>query len=196
MNSQLHHLLSAMMHLGIFGPVLLGILDSSFFFFPFGNDLLVVLLVSRDHQKLYSYVPAAAVGSALGVFLLDMVARKGGEQGLQKLMKPKRFDWLKKKIGERAAFAIVVACIAPPPFPFTAAVAAASALQYPKARLLTFVFVARCIRFVLVGIAAIWFGTRILVIAKSTGFQWFLAGFIILCVLGSVISVRRWIRAR
>jgi hypothetical protein len=65
-----------LLHLGYFGPVLMGILDSSFLFLPFGNDLLVVTLMARHHQGWLWYVLAAAVGSTIGVFALALVAQK------------------------------------------------------------------------------------------------------------------------
>lgn len=37
-----HPLLQFLLHIGYFGPLLMGVLDSSFLFLPFGNDLLVV----------------------------------------------------------------------------------------------------------------------------------------------------------
>jgi hypothetical protein len=43
-------LLRFLLQLGYFGPVLMGALDSSFLFLPFGNDLLVVTLVARNHH--------------------------------------------------------------------------------------------------------------------------------------------------
>ena len=62
--------------LGYFGPLVMGVLDSSFLFLPFGNDLLVVGLIARHHQGFILYVLAAATGSMLGVLLLDLIARK------------------------------------------------------------------------------------------------------------------------
>ena len=154
------HLFAFFLHIGAFGLVILGILDSSFLFLPFGNDLLLVVLAARNHGYLPLYVLAASLGSATGVLLLDLVCRKGGEEGLKKMMSPKRLDYLKKKMSHSAAVPLVVTCLAPPPFPFTAVIAAASAFQYPKARLLGYVFAARAVRFTLIGLAAIQFGRR------------------------------------
>jgi membrane protein YqaA with SNARE-associated domain len=75
--------LAFLLHLGYFGPVLMGVLDSSFLFLPFGNDLLVVTLVARNHQGWPWYVLAAALGSTIGVFALALVAHKLGERGHQ-----------------------------------------------------------------------------------------------------------------
>jgi hypothetical protein len=50
------------------------------------------------------------------------------------------------------------------------------------------------VRFTLIGFAAIRFGRRILRIANSPEFTWFMVGFSVLCVVGSILSVVRWIR--
>lgn len=176
------------------GLVILGILDSSFLFLPVGNDLLLVILVARNHAHLPLYVAAASLGSMIGVLLLDLVCRKGGEEGLKKILSPSRFDYLKKKISQRAAAAIILACVAPPPFPFTAVIAAASAFQYPRPKLLAFVFAGRTMRFTALGLAALWFGRGILRIIRSTPFEWFMGAFIAVCVIGSTMSLIRWIR--
>lgn len=182
------------LHLGMFGPLILGILDSSFLFLPFGNDLLVVILIARNHHHIWTYVPMAALGSTIGVFFLDLVCRTGGEDGLEKMMDRKRFEYFEKKMRQRAGPAVALACIAPPPFPFTAVIAAASAFQYPRERLLTIAFVMRLIRFSLVGLAAIELGPDILAIMKSSGFYWSMIAFIAMCVVGSVISAAGWVR--
>jgi membrane protein YqaA with SNARE-associated domain len=185
---------AVLFHLGALGLIILGILDSSFLFLPVGNDLLLVYLVARRHDYLPFYVVAASLGSALGVFLLDLVCRKGGEEGIKKKMSRRRFSYLKKKMSQNAAVPLIVTCLAPPPFPFTAVIAAASAFQYPRARLLGYVFGVRAVRFTLVGLAAIWFGSRIIQISKSAEFRWFMIGFLVLCIVGSAVSITRWIR--
>jgi membrane protein YqaA with SNARE-associated domain len=190
----IRHVLLWLIRLGVFGPLILGIVDSSFLFFPFGNDLLVVALTARDHAHLPLYVLTASIGSVMGVLLLDLAVRKGGEEGLEKLMNRSRLEHLKKKIKQRAALAVGVACLAPPPFPFTLVVAATSALQYPRARLLGVVFAGRIIRFTLFGLLAIWYGGGILRIARSTEFEWFIFAFIIVCTVGSILQVMRWLR--
>jgi len=193
-NSLLRHLLAWLLQLGIFGPLLLGIADSSFLFLPFGNDLLIVILTARHHGQLPFYVLTAAVGSTLGVLLLDAVCRKGGEEGLKKMMKPRRLDYFKRRMSNQAALAVVLACLAPPPFPFTLVIASASAFAYPRQRLLGLVFVARSVRFTIVGLLAIRFGRDILRIANSPQTTWIMVGFIALCAVGSFFQVLQWVR--
>ncbi len=188
------HLLAFFLQYGVFGLVLLAVADDSFLFLPVGSDLLTVLLVARNHNRLALCAFAAAAGSTIGVLFLDLVCRRVGEAGLKRLVKPKLLDTLKRRMERSAAAVLTVACLAPPPFPFGAAIAAASALQYPRPRLLLVVFFARLIRFALVGWAAIYFGRRILRIANSTEFLWFMGIFITFCLIGSILSIVHWIR--
>jgi membrane protein YqaA with SNARE-associated domain len=192
--SVLQHLLAWLLGLGVVGPLIFGIADSSFLFLPFGNDLLVVILTVRDHAHLPFYIATAATGSTLGVLLLDLVCRKGGEEGLKRMMKPKRLEYFKRRMSNQAAIAIGLACLAPPPFPFTIVIASASAFAYPRPRLLGLVFVTRAIRFTIVGWLAIRFGRDILRIAKAPETTWIMVGFIVLCVIGSTFQVLQWVR--
>ncbi len=172
----------------------MGAMDSSFLFLPFGNDLLVVGLVARHHEGYLLYVLSAVCGSTLGVFLLDLVVRKGGEATVQKVAGQKQFEYLKRKIGEKGGTALVVACLAPPPFPFTMVVATNSALGYPRQRLLWTVAISRAARFLILGLLAIKFGRSILRIANSEPFKWTMIGFIFFCLIGSVFSIWKWLR--
>ena len=131
MHQSIRDLLVFFVRLGPFGLLLLAVADDSFLFLPIGSDLLTVVLVARNHQKFLLYVLAAAVGSTIGVLLLDLVCRKGGEEGLKRLVKPRLLGYLKQRMEQHAAAVLIVACLAPPPFPFGAAIAAASASGPP-----------------------------------------------------------------
>ena len=193
-HSALRHLLGWLLSLGVFGPLLLGIADSSFLFLPFGNDLLIVILAARHHAYLPFYVLTAAIGSTLGVLLLDIVCRKGGEEGLKKMMKQRRLEYFKRRMSNRAGVAIGVAAIAPPPFPFTLVIASASAFAYPRQKLLGLVFVLRAVRFTILGLLAIRFGGDILRIASAPATTWIIVGFVALCALGSAFQIAQWVR--
>lgn len=182
-------------HLGYFGPFVMGILDSSFLVLPFGNDLLIVGLVAHNHHGLPFYVISAACGSTLGVLSLALVAHKFGEEGIRKVAGQKQFDRLKKRIGERSGVAVAIGCLAPPPFPFTMVIAAASAMGYSLWRLLAINFVSRGLRFTVLGFLAIKFGTEVLHIAKSPAFVWSMVAFIVLCLAASGFSIWHWVRS-
>ncbi len=172
----------------------MGIFDSSFLFLPFGNDLLVVALTARHHNGYLIYVLSAACGSAIGVFLLDLIARKLGEEGVTKVAGEKRFALLKKKISQHGGTALITASLAPPPFPFTMVIAINSALGYPRLRLLLTVGLTRAVRFLILGGLAIKFGRLIIRFANTDGFKYFMYGFTVICLIGSVISVATWVR--
>jgi uncharacterized membrane protein YdjX (TVP38/TMEM64 family) len=155
--------------------------------------LLVVLVARQPHDYILCVI-TAALGSTTGVLLMDLVLRKGGEEGLKKIVSPKRFEQLKQKMKKNAAIALVVACLAPPPFPFTAITAAAIAFQYPRQRLLGIVLGTRLVRFALVGLAAMFWGRKVLRMIQTPEFKWFMFGFIAFCLAGSSLSLYRWTR--
>lgn len=194
MHAFVRHLFFVLLHLGAWGVIILGVLDSSFLFMPLGNDLLIIGLTSQNPKRLALYAPMAALGSVLGCVLLDLIARKEGEEGLRKLVDKKRFKVLEQKIGERAAITLALTCLAPPPFPFTPIVAAASAFQYPRRKMFTVIGAARLVRFTLVGLLAVFFGSRIISIAKSQPFEYAMIALFILFVAGSVMSIIKWLR--
>jgi membrane protein YqaA with SNARE-associated domain len=189
-------LLALFWKLGGFGLLVLGILDSSFLFAPLGNDLLMVALTARNRdvlQMLY-YAAMSTIGSVIGCLLVDVIFRKAGEKGLEKHLSKRRLAYVKRKVTANAAWALVVASLAPPPFPFTPFVMAAAALQYPRKRLLAITGAARMVRFSALGVLAYFYGRRILKWAESDVVQWVLIGLVIVCVAGSIVSVIGWIR--
>lgn len=190
----LHSFLAFLFHLGYFGPLLMGILDSSFLFLPFGNDLLVVGLVANKHGHNWIYVLSAALGSTIGAFVLTLLARKLGAEGICKLAGQKQFDRLKRWIGDRAAIAIACGALAPPPFPYTLVIAAAGALDYPIWRILITNFIARAVRFSILAWLAMRFGKEVMKVAESGPFRWTMIAIIVICFLGSGYSIWHWYR--
>lgn len=194
MNGFFHHLLRFLFHLGFVGPFVMGIFDSSFLFLPFGNDLLIVALTARHHNLYLIYVVSAVCGSTLGVFFLDLIARRIGEEGVSRVAGKRRFELLKNKINKYGGRALVTGALAPPPFPFTMVVAVNSALGYPRKRLLTLMALSRAARFLILGALAIKFGREIIHIVNSAGFRFFMYGFTAICLAGSVFSIVTWVK--
>jgi uncharacterized membrane protein YdjX (TVP38/TMEM64 family) len=140
------------------------------------------------------YAAMSTIGSVLGCLLVDVLLRRAGEKGLEKHLSKRRLEYVKRKVGGNAAWALVIASIAPPPFPFTPFVMAAAALQYPRVRMMAIVGAARMFRFTALGVLAYFYGTRILKWANSGVVQGVLIGLVVLCVVGSVLSVIGWIK--
>lgn len=189
-------LLAFFWHWGGLGLLALGIVDSSFLFAPFGNDLLVVALTAHYHSvaRMLYYAATSTAGSLIGCFTVDLACRDLGEKGLERHLSKKRIADLKKKVDQNAAWALVVASIAPPPFPFTPFIMAASALQYPRKHMYTLVGAARMFRFSALGVLALFYGPTILKWANSPVVNDAIIGLTIVCVIGSIVSVVGWIK--
>lgn len=187
-------LFAIFVRLGGLGLVILGILDSSFLFMPLGNDLLMVALVARNGSMLLPYAAMATAGSVLGCMLIDWISRKGGEEGLTKVIAARQLEYVKRRVRKSAAWAIALAAIMPPPFPFTPFIAAAAAFQYPKKKMLTLIAAVRFARFLLVGTLAVIFGRSIIRMAQAPAVRSAILAIVALSIIGSVISVYSWIK--
>lgn len=184
--------------IGVLGLFLLGVFDSSFLILPFGNDFLLIALVSsgRHPWRWVIYSLAAALGSVVGVTLVDLVMRKAGEEGLEKFVGARKLEKLKGKIEKSGVWAVFFVALLPPPFPFTAAIAAASALQMTRRGLLAAVFAGRMVRFTAESLLALYFGHRLLRYLRSDYVEYLVYGLIAAAVIGTILTVRKWLRAR
>lgn len=188
-------LFALVLKLGGVGLLILGILDSSFLFAPWGNDVLIVAMVARHPAaaNVFYYAAMSAVGSVLGCLLIDVTLRPLGAGGLEKYLSAGKLKRVETKVRHNAGRALAIASLAPPPFPFTAFVIAAAALQYPRKRLLAVVGATRIIRFTLLGWLALRFGESIVKWSQNPVVQGLLVALIILCTVGSAVSVYGWI---
>jgi membrane protein YqaA with SNARE-associated domain len=186
------------LRLGIFGLFLLSALDSSFLVLPFGNDLLLIALVSRDRDSLIwiAYVLVSAIGSLVGVFIIDVIMRKAGEKGLEHFVSPKKIEKFKAKIENKAGLSVFVATILPPPFPFTPVVMTASAFQTPRAKLLNAVFFGRLVRCTTEAVLALYFGRKLIAYINSDVVTYAVYGLIALAAVLSTLSLITWLRRK
>lgn len=151
-------------------------------------------LISSDRGSLKSvaYVVMSAVGSVLGVLLVDLIMRKTGEKGLERFVSAKRVKRLKEKLENKAGLTVFVTTLLPPPFPFTPVVMTASALQTPRRTLLIAVFFGRLVRFTIEALLAVYFGRRVISYFNSDVVVYAVYGLIGIAVVGSVISLLKW----
>ena len=186
------------LRLGIFGLFLMSALDSSFLVLPFGNDLLLIALVSshRDSLIWIAYVIVSAIGSVVGVFFVDLIMRKAGETGLERFVSRKRIDKLKAKLENKAGITVFIATLIPPPFPFTPVVMTASALQSPRGELLIAVFLGRLVRFGVEAVLALYFGRQLIAFMNSDVVTYIVYALIGLAVILSTLSLLRWLKRK
>ena len=182
--------------LGVFGLLLLSALDSSFLVLPFGNDLLLIALVShnRDSVIWIAYVLVSAIGSVIGVLIVDLLMRPAGERGLEHFISQQQIEKLKAKLENKAGITVFFATLIPPPFPFTPAVMTASALQTPRGKLLSAVFFGRLLRFGAEAVLALYFGRQVIAFINSDVVSYIVYGIIGIGVVLSTLSVLKWLR--
>jgi membrane protein YqaA with SNARE-associated domain len=179
--------------LGVLGLLLMGALDSSFLFLPFGNDFLLIALVSGARGPVWIlYVFASAVGSLIGVVTIDLVMRKVGEEGLERFVSPKRVARLKRKLDKGVGWFVFTSTLLPPPFPFTPIIMSACALQCSRTKLYFSVFVGRLVRFTIEAMLALYFGRSILKFLNSPILNYIVYAFVAIAVVGSLLSFWKW----
>ena len=188
--------LRVFMRMGLLGLFLMSALDSSFLVLPFGNDLLLIALVSSNRESLWwiAYVIVSAIGSLVGVFIIDLIMRKAGETGLERFVSRKRIDKLKAKLENKGGITVFIATLIPPPFPFTPVVMTASALQSPRGKLLIAVFVGRLLRFGIEAVLALYFGRQLLAFMNSDVVTYIVYGLIGIAVVLSTLSLLKWLK--
>ena len=183
--------------LGWLGLFLLGVLDSSFLFLPFSNDFLLIALVSSSRGSVWIfYVLVSAMGSLLGVFMVDLLMRRAGEEGLERFVKPKRVKQLKAKLDKGVGWVVFTSTLLPPPFPFTPVIMSASALQCSRTKLYVGVFVGRLVRFTIEALLALYFGKQVLKFLNSPVVDYFVYALVVIAIVGSALSLAKWLRNR
>jgi membrane protein YqaA with SNARE-associated domain len=192
LKSIIHIIARALFHAGGVGLLTLGAFDSSPLVVPFGNDLLMLALSARYHEHVVYYVAMATLGSLIGCLGTDWLSRKG-ERGLTKFVSGMHLDYIRKQVEKNAAWTLVVASLLPPPFPFTAFVAAAAAFRYPRIKLLGFVAVGRLLRFSIEAALAIHYGRWIIKQAELPLFDHIMIAVVVISLIASAFSIYQWI---
>ena len=146
-------------------------------------------MTAQNHARLPYFAGMATAGSLLGCSLTDVISRRGGEAGLERKFSRRSLEYVRKKITKNAGWALGVAALMPPPFPFTPFVAAAAVLQYPRKKLLVIVGLGRFGRFFAEGLLAILLGNRLLAWAQSPAMYYTVLAILVLSLAGTGLSL-------
>jgi membrane protein YqaA with SNARE-associated domain len=176
---------------GGLGVLTLGAFDSSPLIVPLGNDLLVLALCARYHDRMPYYAAMATLGSLIGTFATVWLSGKGAAR-LKKVTSGPRGSHLREQVQKRAGWSLVFASLMPPPFPFTAVVAAAAAFRYPQNKLFSAVGAGRFARFVIEGALAIHYGRWIIRQARSPKLEDAMIALIVISVVASAVAMYQW----
>jgi membrane protein YqaA with SNARE-associated domain len=188
-------LISFLVSLSFGGPFLLEALDSSFFYVPLANELLLFALIhgggSTSNWMWIVYALSGAAGTVAGVALLDLVMRRVGAGGVERLVGRERFVRLKGKLESHTGWVVFVASALPPPFPFRFTMMTASALQCARGTMLVSVFAGRALRFAAEALLILYFGRRFLDFMNSDVFNYVVYGLTLAAVAGSAFTIFR-----
>jgi membrane protein YqaA with SNARE-associated domain len=144
------------------GLLLIGVIDSSFIPTLGSLDILNAVLAAHHHDLWWYYAMMSTAGSVAGAYLMYRLASGAGRGWLQKRMgeaRVARVDGILRKYG---ATAVVIAVIAPPPFPTSPFFVAAGALRFPIRKYLIAVTAGRAFRYALVAWIASHYSRRII----------------------------------
>jgi membrane protein YqaA with SNARE-associated domain len=177
--------------MGGLGLLTMSTIDSSPIVMPLGNDLLMLALSARYHERMLYFALMATAGALMGSFITDWLSRKG-ERSLKKVVPGKYMDFITRQVKKRAGWTLAVSAIMPPPFPFTAILATAAAFQYPRKKLFAYVGAARFIRFTIEGALAIHYGRWIIRQARSPFLEHVMIALIVISLAGTAFSIFQW----
>ena len=188
--------------MGIFGRTLTGLFLSPgglfalaaaestvFFWFPFGVDAAVMLLVARNTERAWLYPLIATAGSVLGTTLTLWLGKKIGEAGIARYVPERRLKAVKAKVEKKGAVAIALLGIIPPPFPFTPFVLASGALKVNTARFLAALTIVRLARFGAEALLAARFGRLAIRWLNSDAMQFVVGGFVVVALTGTAVML-------
>ena len=146
--------------LGAPGLFLVTLLDSSVLSLPQVPDLLLVWMVTRQPSLWLVYALMATAGSIAGCLTMYLLARKGGERVLRKMVSAARMERARKTFQKWGLLAVLVPSILPPPAPFKVFVLLAGVVQVPLWQFIGAVALGRGFRYTALALLARWYGQQ------------------------------------
>lgn len=176
---------------GAFGLFTLALLDSTFVPLPSSADALMLVLSTTHPRWMPLYALMATAGSALGCFILYQISRRAGARALTRFSEKKQ-KRVKELIDRYDMFAVLVATLLPPPFPFKLFVISAGVFRFSVVRFMVAIIAGRAFRFLLEGFFAVRYGQDAKVILARY-YPWIGLGLAV-GILLFVLAKRFWKR--
>jgi membrane protein YqaA with SNARE-associated domain len=170
----------------------IALLDSSFLSFPQINDLLIIVLSTKNPARMPYYAGMTTIGSLIGCFMLYVVARRGGEAFMRKRIKGRQVDRAIGLYQKYGLLAVIVPALLPPPVPFKLFVLMAGAAAVSPVNFGVAILIGRGIRYFGQGYLAVLYGERAAEFMKQYGAQIGVGlAVVAVVVAGVVIRLRR-----
>jgi membrane protein YqaA with SNARE-associated domain len=153
------HLGHVLARYGGFGLFAISFLDSSFLFFPFINDILLLHLASRHADQplwVLMYAAECTAGSVAGAMAIYAITRKG--RRLWRSPSQHKIGRARLWLQRNEFLTILVSSLMPPPLPFKVFPLAAGAFRMDAMRLAVGLLMGRGLRFFLEGFVGMRYG--------------------------------------
>jgi membrane protein YqaA with SNARE-associated domain len=160
-----HHnpFLHFLLHFGMFGVLLVSIVDSSFVPLPIpGLTDIMIIVLAAQHENWFLLVLLATIGSALGGYFSHQVGHSGGMAFLEKRVPPRIFKRVTTWMEKHAILAVALPAILPPPMPLSPFVLAAGALNMSRNKFMATFTISRAIRHAVAAWLGIHYGRAVI----------------------------------
>jgi membrane protein YqaA with SNARE-associated domain len=144
-------------------------LDSSFISLPQINDILVVLMATRNTALMPYYAAMATAGSVAGCYTIYLLAEKGGEAFVRKRLNQGAIDRALRLYQRHGLLALMVPALLPPPAPFKLFVLAAGVAGVRPLPFVVAIGAARGVRYLALGVLSIYYGEAALDLMRVWG---------------------------
>jgi membrane protein YqaA with SNARE-associated domain len=175
--------------LGGIGLFVIALLDSSFLSFPQVNDILIIVLSTRNPSLMPYYAGMSTLGSVIGCMMLYTVVRRGGEMFLRKRLKGRYLDRALGLYEKYGLLAVAVPAMLPPPVPLKMFVLLAGTAAVSPLRFGLAIALGRGIRYFGQGYLAVLYGARAAEFMKHYGAQIGI-GLAAAAIAGGIIVIR------
>jgi len=149
-------ILPALAKLGVWGVLLISIVDAASL--PVPMDLILAGYVWANKGQFLIYTVIAAAGSAIGGLLPFGLGRAGGELFLLKRVNRQNFEKMRNRFERQEFLAVMVPSMLPPPTPWKAFVFAAGVFEMRVVPFMLAVFVGRIVRWLVLSLLVIKLG--------------------------------------
>jgi len=177
------------------GLAIIAALDSTLIVvIPLAVDIAVIVLTSRSRDLVWLYPIIASLGSLGGAAVTFYIGRRVGEPGLEHFVSKGRMDRIRRRIEDKGAVALAVLDLLPPPFPFTACILAAGALEVSPSIFFMTLVLTRLLRFGVEATLAFFYGRQIIGWLQSTTFEYIGIGLFVFAIVATAIGAIQLVR--
>ena len=175
--------------MGAPGLFVVAFLDSSFLSLPEINDLLLVLMVTRQKSRMVLYATSATLGSIAGCLILYYIGRRGGDALVRKRFASDRVDHALDIVRRYGVMSVLIPSLLPPPAPFKIFVLLAGVAGISVPRFSTAIAIGRGLRYFGEGLLAVRYGDRAVAYMEANAgtLTLVLAGMLLAAVVGYVL---------